>query len=692
MKFPALKPSLLLALVIGGALAVFAGFVAWKETSSRAQVRTWLRSHALAVSHALWNLDAGAVRDYLDLAAHSQGYARLTVYDLEGDIFTDHPGPRLAGMDRACSALKLIPRLRFSIPIVHAHQPIGRLEAVWYSRTIYDELYALLALGLGVFMTERHLRVVQGKHELEQRVQERTRQLSDSNVALQAEIEDRRRAVAGLRASEERNRAMLEAIPDAIFHLRNDGVFLDYKAAEGFELLISPDQFLGRRVEEVMPAALAEATRHSIQRTLRGERHVVHEYPLDLAGKVRHFEARYAVSGPEEVLGIVRDITSRRQAEAALLESRERLRAIIDSSNGLIWVKDLAGRFLVVNHYLETTLGRSQEQVIGRTAFDLFPHNLAELYTRNDRQVLAAGQLLEFEETVLLPDGVRTFLAVKFPLRDPAGQLCGLSAICTDITDRKLLESRLRQQQRLESLGTLAGGVAHEINNPINGVMNYAQLLQERLPAGHPLQEFAREILREAGRVATIVRNLLTFARHDKQSHSPAHLRDILEGTLSLIRSIIKRDQITLTVDVPDELPMLKCRSQQLQQVLMNLLTNGRDALNAKYPGYHDNKILSIHARPVDKAGQPWLRLTVEDHGTGIASAVRERMFEPFYTTKDRTQGTGLGLSISLGIVQEHHGELLVESEPGHYTRFHVDLPVDNGWELDQNRASQPTT
>jgi signal transduction histidine kinase len=247
----------------------------------------------------------------------------------------------------------------------------------------------------------------------------------------------------------------------------------------------------------------------------------------------------------------------------------------------------------------------------------------------------------------------------------------------------KKLEIRLRQQQKLESIGTLASGVAHEINNPINGIMNYAQLMVDRLDADSPLKEFAKEIGNESERVAIIVRNLLTFSRLGKETHSPANIGDIVNDVFNLIRSLTHHDQITLKLDIPDELPKIKCRSQQIQQVLMNLLTNGRDALNERYSDYDENKILTVKVRPFEKHKIKWIRMTVEDHGTGIPDEIRERIFDPFFTTKDRTIGTGLGLSISYRIVEDHAGELHFESELGQYTRFHVDLKVENDWTID---------
>jgi PAS domain S-box-containing protein len=272
---------------------------------------------------------------------------------------------------------------------------------------------------------------------------------------------------------------------------------------------------------------------------------------------------------------------------------------------------------------------------------------------------------------------------------------------------RKQAEAQLIQSQKLEAIGTLAGGVAHEINNPIMGIMGYAQLIRDRLGPDSPVSEFAAEIGKETERVATIVSNLLGFARQDKEGHhSPARLCDIVESTLSLIRATIRHDQVTLEVDVPADLPQIKCRSQQIQQVIMNLLTNARDALNQRYPGHDANKKVIISARAIADVGlrnaesgreeaegagirnrQSAIRITVEDHGAGIPEELRARIFEPFFTTKPRDKGTGLGLSISHGIVKDHGGELRVESAVGEFTRFHIDLPLDNGWHLENGEG-----
>jgi signal transduction histidine kinase len=212
--------------------------------------------------------------------------------------------------------------------------------------------------------------------------------------------------------------------------------------------------------------------------------------------------------------------------------------------------------------------------------------------------------------------------------------------------------------------------------------MNYGQLLLDHPTDPAQVTDFAGNVLRESERMAVIVRNLLSFARQESETFSPAQLADIVRKTLSLVQVLLRKDQITVRCEIPEGLPAINCRSQQIQQVLMNLLTNARDALNERYPKTDPDKIIRILASTFEKNGTNWARLTVEDHGGGIRPDVAARVFDPFFTTKGRDKGTGLGLSISHGIVKEHKGTLWFETDPDQGTRFHVDLPVDDARSL----------
>jgi signal transduction histidine kinase len=244
--------------------------------------------------------------------------------------------------------------------------------------------------------------------------------------------------------------------------------------------------------------------------------------------------------------------------------------------------------------------------------------------------------------------------------------------------ERVQANARLRQQQKLDAIGMLAAGVAHEINNPVQGIMNYARLLQRELPADSRGHDFASEILAESRRVSHIVRDLLVFARRDRDTPGQSNPCDIIHGTLTLVRAVLQDDAIILRVDLPPSLPDIVCREQQIRQVLMNLVTNARDALNARYPRAHPDKVVRISVTLEERVFGTWVRVTVEDHGVGVEPDNLERIFEPFFTTKGDTQGTGLGLFVSHGIVRDHGGALHMEATPGQPTRFHVDLPVSD--------------
>lgn len=318
--------------------------------------------------------------------------------------------------------------------------------------------------------------------------------------------------------------------------------------------------------------------------------------------------------------------------------------------------------------------------------WDSFGEELIAIYEKN--------QEFEIETVLQTVLGERRYVILRLYSLLSEEDVSRLLVSFSDITNRKQAEqaqlellAQLQQTQKLESIGTLASGVAHEINNPLMGMLNYAELIGDA--GDQTLKHRSQMILKEGNRIAKIVRNLLSFARQDQEEHSLAAMVDIIDSSLSLVGSILRKDQITIELDIPDDLPTVKCRSQQIEQVVINLLTNARDALNVQYPEYDENKLIRIAVRTFEKDGVDWIRTTVEDHGPGISEQKSERIFDPFFTTKARHEGTGLGLSVSYGIVREHHGELTVESVPNEYTRFHMDLRVNNGWSLKERKIEK---
>lgn len=408
------------------------------------------------------------------------------------------------------------------------------------------------------------------------------------------------------------------------------------------------------------------------------------------------------------------EVWARERGEAAMKAAEQRLVDVIEFLPDATFVIDQNKRVIAWNHACEVMTAVKKEAMLGQgdfayaepfhgerraTLIDLLdtPSTVVEAtfsYVQRKGETVIAESFVPF-----LNGGKGAYLwGVASPLFNRDGQRCGAIEVIRDITEHKraeesrdLLQAQLIQSQKLEAIGTIASGVAHEINNPIMGIMGYAQMISESVGPETPIAEFATGIGKASQRIATIVKNLLSFARVEKQKYEPARLCEIVEGTLSLVRTVLRHDQIILEVEVPEDLPVIKCRIQQIQQVIMNLLTNARDALNEKYAGYDADKKIIIVAKTTGsdaaripmiegEAPHSWLRLTVEDHGAGIPVALRERIIDPFFTTKSRDKGTGLGLSISHGIIKDHGGALWFQSEVGQGTKFHVELPViDHG-------------
>ncbi len=369
----------------------------------------------------------------------------------------------------------------------------------------------------------------------------------------------------------------------------------------------------------------------------------------------------------------------------------------LDVANVMIVALNREGVVTMINPAGCRVLGGDREQIVGEDWFDTFiPESIREEMREGYFYLMEHSDTVPtdvFEEGYVNPvkalSGEERIVSWHNAwLRDEAGDPTGVLSSGQDITERererRAMEAQIRQQQRLDSIGTLASGVAHEINNPINGIMNYAQLIADAHDPNHTTASYAREIIHETERVATIVRDLLTFARQESGHRQPVAIPDAVAHTESLVRAIMRRDRIRFEIHIPENLPSVMCHSQQIQQVLMNLLTNARDAVNARHGNRTEHKRIIVTATSLDKAGEPWVRVTVADRGEGIAEEVRDRLFDPFFTTKPKDVGTGLGLSISHGIVQSHGGELHFETGDGPWTRFHVDLPCNGADATDE--------
>jgi signal transduction histidine kinase len=279
------------------------------------------------------------------------------------------------------------------------------------------------------------------------------------------------------------------------------------------------------------------------------------------------------------------------------------------------------------------------------------------------------------ETGVIVDRHGRTWSLRAFPVKGEE-KVSHVVLIAEDSTEKLESERQRTRASQLAALGELAAGVAHEINNPISGVINYAQLILNRAEEGSRERDLAQRIIKEGDRIAVIVRELLTFAREESAEMRIVSLLEALVDTLSLCEAPLRKEGVNLQIDIPPDLPRVMSRSHQIQQLLLNLISNARHALGEKYPGPHADKILLVRGRPVELDGRPFVRLTIRDHGIGIPAELLERVMNPFVTTKPAGVGTGLGLSISFEIAKKHGGSLMLASEYGAWTEVTVDLPA----------------
>lgn len=244
-----------------------------------------------------------------------------------------------------------------------------------------------------------------------------------------------------------------------------------------------------------------------------------------------------------------------------------------------------------------------------------------------------------------------------------------------EINERRRAEAETIRAGHLAALGELAAGVAHEINNPINGIINYAQLLVNKNKEGSTDQDIAMRIMKEGDRISDIVANLLSFARDSREKKHPVRIDTVISDALALIETQLGNDGIKLRVDLSLHMPEIMAQPQQIGQVILNIVSNARYALNEKYPGAHDDKVLEIHTDITGESNHSYAEITFYDKGCGIAAENMDKIMNPFFSTKPARSGTGLGLSISHGIISDHGGKLLIDSIDREFTKVIIKLP-----------------
>jgi two-component system, NtrC family, sensor kinase len=373
------------------------------------------------------------------------------------------------------------------------------------------------------------------------------------------------------------------------------------------------------------------------------------------------------------VVAVFEDVTDEFRARQAIAKSEMRYRNIFDGASDAIYTLDASGAFTSVNGATCEMSGYSHDELIGRSLAPFLDEEERPAIIEHFRAA-RGGEPRHFECHVTRKDGLRLLCSVTHtPVRSD-DEIVGVLGIARDVTgqrraalEREQLRRQLGQSQKLEAIGQLVSGVAHELNNPLAAVMAYAQLAlaSASLPADE--RSAVETILHESKRAARIVSNLLTFARQHQPERSVTDVNQVVNDTVALRRYALSEHNITLMVQLDEDLPLTWADGFQVQQVLLNLVANAEQALH----DWDGERRITVRT----EYNAQTIRLTVADSGYGIDDATLDQIFNPFFTTKSVGDGTGLGLSIADGIVREHGGSIRVESTPGHGATFIVELP-----------------
>jgi PAS domain S-box-containing protein len=436
---------------------------------------------------------------------------------------------------------------------------------------------------------------------------------------------------------------------------------------------IEAKDMIGKEMHELFPAPFAEKITQDdwavvtggqilkLDEELNGRSYTTIKFPLRVGAK--WLLAGYTI-----------EITERKQAERALAEKELRLRTLVASIPDMVWLKDAQGIYLFCNPMFERFFGAPEAEIQGKTDYDFVDRELADLFRANDLRAMEAGHPLRNEEVVTFADdGHRAYLeTTKTPMYDTEGQLIGVLGIARDMTERRQmeeerhqLESQLLHVQKMESMGSLAGGVAHDMNNVLGAIMGLASANLGSHPPESPAYKAFDTIIKASERGGKMVRSLLSFARHSLAEEKQLDLNGLIREEVSLLEHTTLA-RIRLVMDLAPDLLPIQGDANALTHAFMNLCVNAVDALPA-------GGTLVLRTRNLDR---DWIEVQVEDSGCGMSKEILEKAMDPFFTTKAQGKGTGLGLSLVYSTVKAHRGLMEIHSEPDRGTRVELRFPV----------------
>jgi PAS domain S-box-containing protein len=494
---------------------------------------------------------------------------------------------------------------------------------------------------------------------------------------------EQRKAESALRRSEANLKAIFNSSHQCFVLLDRDGAVqaLNRTAEEWGVRILGRRPFEGENVHGFLPEFTPQ-----FERALRGETSTIEIALQDTDGFERWYEATSAPVTDESgaVIGVclnARDVSERKRGEQALRESEERYRDLFDNASDLVCMTAADGSFRYANKAFQGTLGYPEADLERRRLPELLHEDSRGRYDEVIERVVAGETLRHVELVFLTAAGGTVMVEGNLSCHGgPAGPGT-IRGIYRDVTERNRVEEHLRRSERIQAAGRLAGGVAHEVNNMMTGVIGFGQFLLRTLEPGDERRGDVEQIIRAGSRAADVTRQLLAFTRQQVLRPEVLDLNEIVRGVEKMLRRLLG-EQHDLVLDLSPAVGRIRADGAQIEQVLVNLALNARDALSEQgrvtigtESAVLDEAYAQRHAEATISAG-PYVVLTVSDTGCGMDRELQTRIFEPFFTTKAVGHGSGLGLSTVYGIVKQSGGYIWVYSEPGQGSTFKVYLPA----------------
>jgi len=496
--------------------------------------------------------------------------------------------------------------------------------------------------------------------------------------------------------------ALLEAIPDALLAVNQEGIVVQVNSRTEELFGYTREELIGQKVEMLVPEKQRQEHHNHREQFRQQPRTRRMGAGLDLCGRRRdgtEFPVEISLSPVQTgdgllVLSAIRDISDRKRIEdqlrrahgelertknRQLWEYQNRLALTVDSSQDAIIGKTLDGIITHWNKGAEQIYGYKAVEVIGKSISILCPSDRADEIPQILERIRRGERVEYFESVRITKDGRRLHVSISVsPVCDSEGRIVGASAIARDITAQKRAEDQLRQAQKMEAVGRLAGGVAHDFNNILGIIIACSELLRGRVDAHSESSQYLDNIKKAAERGASLTRQLLAFSRRQPVQPKILDLNERLKEVSKLLRPLMG-DDVKIVVSPSSAPAIVEADAGQLDQIVLNLAVNARDAmpnggkliLEVASQNFDD---AFAEQHPPMTAGR-YVMLAVSDNGCGMDQVTVSRIFEPFFTTKETGKGTGLGLATVYGIVKQGGGHIWVYSEPGHGTTFKIYLP-----------------